>query len=406
MVPGSSFRPIRPCVARSYDDVVTDLLRSLRAEPRPPGAPRRVWRDWVVVGLFVTGALLETALRPDVPWRWGSLASALVLVPALLWRRTRPLAMVVLTFGVTLVFTVAYDLAVGGPPAGLYASSVLLLMPYAVMRWGSGREVIAGAAIVLASSTVLIIVDDPTVSDAIGGYTVIALTLMVGLVARYQRRLLEREFEQVRSAEREHLARDLHDTVAHHVSAIAIRAQAGLATAATDPAAATDALRVIEGEASRTLAEMRAMIGVLRRHDPAALAPTPGFAEVRRLADATADGPPVTVTVAGAGDASAVPEAVATAVYRLAQESVTNARRHASGATRIDITVTVDDGEVRLRVQDDGRATTGRTEGAAGFGIQGMIERADLLGGVCTVGPDAGGGWTVTATLPCGMVRA
>ena len=90
--------------------------------------------------------------------------------------------------------------------------------------------------------------------------------------------------EQVKLLERERLARDLHDTVAHHVSAMAIRAQAGLATMATQPDAAGEALRVIEAEASLALAEMRTMVRVLRRDVPADLAPSPVIADIERLA--------------------------------------------------------------------------------------------------------------------------
>ncbi|BCJ73657.1 hypothetical protein CS0771_32010 [Catellatospora sp. IY07-71] len=91
----------------------------------------------------------------------------------------------------------------------------------------------------------------------------------LGLARRYRIHARTREHDQVRLVERAQLARDLHDTVAHHVSAIAIRAQAGLAAAPARPEAATDALRLIEAEASRVLAEMRAMVRVLRE-EPAA----------------------------------------------------------------------------------------------------------------------------------------
>ncbi len=97
------------------------------------------------------------------------------------------------------------------------------------------------------------------------------------------------------------------------------------------------------------------------------------------------------------GDVDALPAPVASAVYRIAQESVTNARRHARNATRIDVRVDVDDARVRLTVHDDGAAGTA---GEPGYGITGMTERAALLGGTCTVGRDPEGGWTVTADLP------
>jgi signal transduction histidine kinase len=97
-----------------------------------------------------------------------------------------------------------------------------------------------------------------------GGFAVLLASVALGEAFRYRAGARVRGLDQMRLLEREGLARDLHDTVAHHVSAIAIRAQAGLATAASHPDAATDALQVIEAEASRTLAEMRSMVRVLR----------------------------------------------------------------------------------------------------------------------------------------------
>ena len=176
---------------------------------------------------------------------------------------------------------------------------------------------------------------------------------------------------------------------------MAIRAQAGLATAGSEPGAATDALRVIEAEASRTLAEMRAMVRVLRRSDAAERAPTPGFDELRGLARSDAAGPTVDVRVDG--DVGSLPPPVSAAVFRLAQEAVTNARRHARNATRVDVHVRVDGTGVRLDVRNDGVPVA---SAVPGYGLTGMAERADLLGGTCEAGPLPGGGWAVTAVLP------
>nr|WP_269440740.1 histidine kinase [Micromonospora tarapacensis] len=215
---------------------------------------------------------------------------------------------------------------------------------------------------------------------------------------RYRARLLARGLDQAKLLERERLARDLHDTVAHHVSAMAIRAQAGIAVAQARPDAAVDALRVIEAEAARALAEMRAMVRVLRRAEPADLAPNPSIPDIARLAGWSPPGPVVDVELLG--DLDDIPATVGTAVYRLAQESVTNARRHARHATRIEVRVAADAGSVRLRVSDDGDTGSTRPAGAGGFGIVGMTERAGLLGGTCEAGPDAGRGWTVAVALP------
>ena len=106
----------------------------------------------------------------------------------------------------------------------------------------------------------------------------------LGASMRYRASSKLRETDQVRLRERERLARELHDTVAHHVSAIAIQAQAGRAVAARDPTPPCDALEIIEEEASRTLAEMRTMVGVLRDGEAPDLAPQRGVADIERLA--------------------------------------------------------------------------------------------------------------------------
>ena len=235
-------------------------------------------------------------------------------------------------------------------------------------------------------------------SDAVVGSAVLLSAMALGAVFRFRAGARMRELDQVTLLERERLARDLHDTVAHHVSAIAIRAQAGLAMSASQPDAAGQALRVIEAEASRTLAEMRSIVRVLRRGDPAELAPSPGIAGLERLAGPNRADPSVDVELCG--DFTGVPPSVEAAIYRLAQEPVTNARRHARHATRIEVRVAAGDALVRLRVSDDGDTGVLRPAGSPGYGLTGMMERARLLGGTCEAGQGPGQGWTVTAVLP------
>ncbi|MEV1170613.1 sensor histidine kinase [Nonomuraea sp. NPDC049784] len=368
------------------------MLRSVWNEPRPPDPPLRVWRDWALVGVLVMVAVLEGVLRPDLPWRAVSVALTIGLVPTLLWRRTRPLLMLAITF----VATSLAPLLTGGVRAETYTMGFLLLVVYALFRWGSGREAVAGLAIMLVSVGVSMAFYGLAPADAVAAFVVMFSAIALGLAVRYRGRARIRELEQVKLLEREQLARDLHDTVAHHVSAMAIRAQAGLATAATQPEAATDALRVIEAEASRTLAEMRAMVRLLRRNEPAELAPGRQIADLEQLAGRARVGPSVDVEIFG--DLDGLPPSVGAAIFRIAQESVTNARRHARHATRIAIQVAADDTSVRLRVSDDGDTSSVRT--MPGYGLLGMIERAGLLGGTCEAGPNPDRGWTVTAVLP------
>ncbi|MDG4766330.1 histidine kinase [Solwaraspora sp. WMMD406] len=375
------------------------LLRSVWAEPAVADPPTRVWRDSALLGAVGVAATVEGLLRTDLVSPTYSMIIALVLAPTLLWRRTRPLLMVAVAFPVTAVAA----LLVGHEPE-LVTGVYLLILPYALYRWGSGRQIVAGTAIILAKMGLSAAVGHLDLADLVGGTVVVSAAMAVATALRYRATLWARELDQAKSAERERLARDLHDTVAHHVSAMAIRAQAGIAVAPTRPAAALDALAVIEDEATRALAEMRLMVRGLRhgepagRLDPTDLTPNPGIGDIARLASPDQPGP--VVDIALHGDLDDIPSTVATAVYRLAQESVTNARRHARHATRIEVRVDADADAVRLRVSDDGDTSTARPAGGGGFGIVGMIERAALLGGTCDAGPDHGRGWTVAVALP------
>lgn len=383
--------------------MLRDALRSLWAEPRVPDPPARIWRDWALVSALVPVVLLEGAFREDLVWRGLSIAVALALLPTLLWRRTHPLHTVVAAFGLNAVVQVA-SLILGVDWRGLDATVFVILLVYALFRWGSGRDAVIGLAIV--SIPVLLHAfeaqmhsdDELLLGEVAQGALFVLLVAAVGASVRYADKERRRGMDQVKLLEREQLARELHDTVAHHVSAIAIRAQAGQVVAASDPDAAVQALAVIEQEASRTLAEMRTMVGALRQGEEPDLAPPRGVAQIEDLATAPGDRPCVRVALAGSLDD--LRPSVDAAIYRLAQESITNAIRHARNATRVEVEVRGDEDEVRLTVRDDGDSGSFDPRTASGFGLVGMAERTKLLGGTLSAGPGRGRGWTVVAVLP------
>ena len=314
--------------------MVRNAVRSLLAEPR---APDRTQAGVARLGArrrLLTAVVLEGVLREDVVWRPVALALAVAVVCALLWRRTHPLAVVAAVFGALIVVDIGVLIS-GGATFGLYTMICVVLLPYSLVRWGSGREILIGLAFILVALVLGIISDFTGYVEAAVGSMFLLFPATLGAAVRYRWSARVRELDQVRLREREQLARELHDTVAHHVSAIVIRAQAGRAVAATRPEAAVDALAVIEAEGTRTLAEMRTMVGVLRETERRRSAPQPGVADLERLARSVGDRPRVEVEVSG--DLEDLGPAVGAAIYRIAQESITNAVRHARQATRIDV---------------------------------------------------------------------
>jgi len=347
------------------------------------------------VAVLVTSSFVEMLLRDDRAWAPLVVSVSVVVAACLLWRRTQPLAAVAVAFGAVLAFDLARIVAVEA--TGLQSIAGLLVLPYALLRWGAGREAALGLGIILIWLPVTLVVDPTSPAERVAGYGFFLFSAALGAAVRYRTSSRVREIEQVRLRQRNELARELHDTVGHRVSAIAIQAQAGRALSAADPVRALATLVTIEEEASRTLKEMRALVGVLRDGTDADLAPRRGLADIERLA--RPGGEVLGVRVQVSSDVDAVDPAVSTALYLIAAEAVTNATRHASWATQVTVEVAASRGQVRLRVHDDGAA---RTAGSAptGFGLRGMAERASLLGGALQAGPDPDGGWSVDASLP------
>jgi len=374
---------------------VRSRWRQVWREPRPVGAPPTGRADWLLAGAFEAAAALEVLVRPAAPGQpWVTLL-AMAVIPALLWRRSHPLTACVVGFGAAGLLSVV-QLLTGTAELGSSAMMFILVLLYALARWGSGREIVIGMPWVAAVVALGMYAADAGPADLIGGTLLLLLIATAAAVVRSRADLWQRQREEIRTQERLALARELHDTVAHHVSAIAVQAQAGTVVAGSQPDQVAPLLATIEDEAKRTLAEMRAMVRVLREDDDEAYAPLPG---VRDLVTLSRTGPPPPVEVSLTGDVSDLPGPVDTALYRMAQEALTNCLRHARVPTLVTIAVTRAADQVRLRVTDDGQAQPGASV-KPGLGLTGMAERAHLLGGTFTAGPASTGGWVVEAVLP------
>jgi signal transduction histidine kinase len=230
----------------------------------------------------------------------------------------------------------------------------------------------------------------------------VAAPLAVGVVVRVSReQVLQARRDDARrqaDAERLRVAQEVHDVVGHGLAAINMQAEIALHVLQRQPGQAEAALTAISRTSRESLDELRATLGAVRRGDDLDdRTPAPGLARLDALVDRTrAVGVPVSVDVSGT--LPALPAAVDLAAYRIVQESLTNVLRHAGAATAA-VRISIGDDGLTVSVSDTGRASSPVGDG---HGLAGMRERVTALGGSLTAGPQPGGGFAVTATLPVG----
>ncbi|MER7168470.1 histidine kinase [Micromonospora sp. NPDC000207] len=225
-----------------------------------------------------------------------------------------------------------------------------------------------------------------------------------GMYLRLTAAVRDRQLAAVRAEQRAEFARDLHDFIAHHVTGIVVQAQGARYVAARDPGRAVEALERIEHAGAETMTAMRRMVGVLR-DDAAPDAPLAPLVDVADLPDlvgrfSAADGVPAHLHTEGTLDD--LPVEVTSSAYRVVMEALTNVRRHARGARRVDVWVSRTPDRLLVRVSDDAPTTRAATRRGSrqGFGLVGLTERVAATGGRLRFGPGVDGGWTVDAELP------
>jgi signal transduction histidine kinase len=286
-----------------------------------------------------------------------------------------------------------------------FAESVgMLIVLGLVVRWGpTPGAVVAGGLCWLAISL------QPLRSGLSDTYVIFAMLQSmiagaVGVGAGYLRITAyarERQVATIRAEQRAEFARDLHDFIAHHVTGIVVQAQGAKFIAASDPQRVITALDQIERAGAETMSAMRRMVGVLRSAGDAPLAPLAGVGDLGPLVEgfAASGGPQVRLHVDGALDH--LPVEVTTSAYRVVMEALTNVRQHGQNVTAVDVSLRRTEDWLMVRIADNG-APFLRAGDRKGFGLVGLGERVEAVGGRVRAGPGIGRGWVVDAALPLG----
>jgi signal transduction histidine kinase len=289
-------------------------------------------------------------------------------------------------------------------PAGAFVYGLCL---YAVTVRCRPRVVVAAAAVTVAGAAFI----DPGVIPQ--SVVLIAVPILLGVVVRVrrsgERQLEEQELrhsgERALLEERQRIARELHDVVAHHMSVIAIQAEAAPYKTADAPPELVESFAEIRASALAGLAELRRVLGVLRTGGQDT-APQPGLADLDALLDSARSGG-VSATVTRSGNPVPLPDGVDLSAYRIVQEALSNAMRHAPGS-HVQVRVAYRPDGLALEVGNDavpvmagsGDGAAGSGAAGGGHGLVGMRERATMLGGSLDAGPTGDGGFLVTAVLP------
>jgi signal transduction histidine kinase len=408
--------------------------------PRPTSRQRRI--DLLIGAATVGGALLNVMLmRGTGVFVWGvergaaeQLLWAFAVTFPLIWRRSHPEIVLVTT---AVVF-------IGGQVRSVqeiqFASGAIFASIYAVGAWGRDRPrakwlriAVIGAMFGWLAVAFLITADKmppggppgatgelpPLLSGILNqvliNVLIFAFAYLVGetaWLAAHREHELQSQADALREAragaeeravlgERVRIARELHDVVAHHVSVMGIQASAARRAMDRNPDAARAALTAVEQGARTAVDELHLMLGALRAPgDPTPPAPS-GIERVADLTDRIRDAG-LTAEYAVFGDPVPLPASISQTAYRIVQEAVTNALKHA-GASTVDVRIRYLAHELEIDVADDGRGAIALAAAGGGRGLAGMRERVTVHGGTVEAGPRSAGGFRVRARLPLDM---
>ncbi|HEX2702362.1 MAG TPA: histidine kinase, partial [Solirubrobacteraceae bacterium] len=374
------------------------------------------WVDWVLAVLLTIGELANAASQPHPHLGVLAVVSLIVLTSSVAWRRRDP----VLATLVAITGLIAFYRSSGNYGYGLAEMTVIPLSFYMLGRRSRGRENAVAFALVFgywlaANAAITYAQAGASVGEVLGSGALFGgLPFAVGRTLA-TRNSLTRELEATAARlqeeqevsahhaageERNRMARELHDVIAHSVSVMVIQCSGARSVARGDFGAALTALQVVESSGREALVELRRIVGVLRRgSDELAGSAAPGLSQLEALVDrARSSGLPVELRVGGRRALSPGLDLVA---YRILQEALTNVIKHAGPVPTV-VSVRFTARELELEVSDTGRGPAREREDrdGPGHGLLGMGERVALYGGELSTGPRAGGGFEVRARIP------
>ena len=341
---------------------------------------------------------------------WLNLAIMVGIALTFAWRRSRPWVPLVATLSGLTVMAVWLT----EPPDTFVAVLLLVSLGYTAGRHMQGRPSFWALGLGAGVIVVLSIIFDPSdiffpltffwLLPWLAGRTIRNHTILARELSEKAERAQHAREEDERRAialERNRIARELHDVLAHNLSVMVVQASAARRVLDKNPVQAVEVAALIERTGRDALAEIRQLFGPVRRGDGEDLAGPPSIARVEELARrARAAGLRVELRVSG--EPVALPAGIDLAAYRIVQEALTNAIKHAASA-QARVTVAYEPNEVALSIEDDGegpRDGFDLEEAGGGHGLVGMRERAALYGGIVQAGRRRGGGFAVRARLP------
>lgn len=353
-------------------------------------------------------SLLEIYVVDRPGWYRAALAAVAIILGVAAARRVRaPLLLLGLMLAISVAFATLPQVRSAG--VGTF-TFFLLLAVYSAAAHTMGRGALLAGALTIGLFITDLLADPKGIyADGVVFYAFLfGLPWATGRAVR-RWRLSERRVEQERARtaaaiadERARIARELHDVVAHSISVIVLQARGGRRLLQSEPAEAGEAFAIIERTGHQTLDDMRRLLGMLRRNDEElALAPQPSLKELGRLVEQVqAAGLPVQVVIEG--EARELPPGVDLSAYRIVQEALTNALRHA-GPARVRVRLRYGADDLEIEIADDGMGT-GDGSGP-GYGLVGMRERVSVYGGKLQAGRRPDGGYVVQVRLPLGSVH-